>query len=237
MERGVAQEQKWPLAGTRWTKFYLRPEPQARGGEVEGALATETPRASRSVSYAASGMTKAGVATASWTSTVLAGSLPRLGVSFETAPLAQAVEVTGPVVLVLWAEHDGGHGRVRDDPEHRSRRQGGVRDRSTGTVRAGRQGMAARIAPNWTKALAAVPPLPPARDAPVAREGRGRPDGRRDLADLDGVRARAPHPHRYPAARRRRRGTLYALRRRLQLRHQHHHTGGSRASYRCCRWS
>ena len=46
------QEQKWPLARTRWTKFYLRPEPQARGGEVEGALATETPRASRSVSYA-----------------------------------------------------------------------------------------------------------------------------------------------------------------------------------------
>ena len=47
-------------------------------------------------------MTKAGVASASWTSTALAGSLPRMGVSFETPPLARDTEVTGPVVLVLW---------------------------------------------------------------------------------------------------------------------------------------
>jgi predicted acyl esterase len=47
-------------------------------------------------------MTKAGVASASWTSTALAGSLPRMGVSFETAPLTAALEVTGPVNLVLW---------------------------------------------------------------------------------------------------------------------------------------
>ena len=97
------QEREWPLARTRWTKFYLRPEPRAKRGEIEGALATEAPRRVGSVSYPASGMTKAGVATASWTSTVLAGSLPRLGVSFETAPLAASLEVTGPVVLVLWA--------------------------------------------------------------------------------------------------------------------------------------
>jgi putative CocE/NonD family hydrolase len=47
-------------------------------------------------------MTKAGVASASWTSTALAGSLPRLGVSFETAPFREDLEVTGPVVLTLW---------------------------------------------------------------------------------------------------------------------------------------
>ena len=47
-------------------------------------------------------MTKAGVASASWTSTALAGSLPRLGVSFETAPLKEDLEVTGPAVLTLW---------------------------------------------------------------------------------------------------------------------------------------
>ena len=47
-------------------------------------------------------MTKAGVASASWTSTALAGSLPPMGVSFVTEPLKEDTEVTGPVVLVLW---------------------------------------------------------------------------------------------------------------------------------------
>jgi len=94
-------EREWPIARTKWTKFYLRPEAN-RKREAEGALVTEAPRKGGSVSYFASGMTKAGVASASWTSTALAGSLPRMGVSFETAPLAAAMEVTGPVVLVLW---------------------------------------------------------------------------------------------------------------------------------------
>ena len=47
-------------------------------------------------------MTKAGVASASWTSTALAGSPPQMGVSFETEPLRDDTEVTGPVALVLW---------------------------------------------------------------------------------------------------------------------------------------
>jgi putative CocE/NonD family hydrolase len=47
-------------------------------------------------------MSKAGIASASWTSTVLPGSLPRLGISFETPPLKEDLEVTGPVVLTLW---------------------------------------------------------------------------------------------------------------------------------------
>src|SRR5207245_3998783 len=55
-----------------------------------------------SLDYSASGMTKAGVASASWTSTALAGSLPPMGVSFATDPLGADTEVTGPVVLVLW---------------------------------------------------------------------------------------------------------------------------------------
>lgn len=95
-------ENEWPLARTQWTKFYLRPHARRGSGESEGALATGAPKKSASVSYSASGMTKAGVASASWTSTALAGSMPRMGVSFETPPLAQDTEVTGPVVLVLW---------------------------------------------------------------------------------------------------------------------------------------
>jgi putative CocE/NonD family hydrolase len=95
-------EHEWPLARTRWTKFYLRPDPRRGDDEAEGTLATESPRKAASVSYPASGMTKAGVASASWTSTALAGSMPRMGVSFMTAPLLEDTEVTGPVVLVLW---------------------------------------------------------------------------------------------------------------------------------------
>ncbi len=96
-------ENEWPLARTRWTKFYLQPARKARNGsEVEGALATAAPRTRKSLTYSASGMTRAGVASASWTSTALAGSLPRLGVSFETDPLPADTEITGPVNLVLW---------------------------------------------------------------------------------------------------------------------------------------
>jgi predicted acyl esterase len=96
------EETEWPLARARSTMFYLEPRASGRGGETEGSLATSAPKQSGSLSYSASGMTKAGVASASWTSTVLAGALPQLGVSFQTEPLDADTEVTGPVALVLW---------------------------------------------------------------------------------------------------------------------------------------
>mgnify|MGYP002064860097 CR=1 FL=1 len=96
------EEKEWPLARTRWTKFYLEPRTRRRDGEAEGALRAEASKKASLLSYSASGMTKAGVASASWTSTVLPGALPQLGVSFETGPLAEDTEVTGPVALVLW---------------------------------------------------------------------------------------------------------------------------------------
>jgi predicted acyl esterase len=95
-------EGEWPIARTKWTKLYLDTRAGGRRADVEGALAYDPPRRTTSVSYSATGMTKAGVASASWTSTALAGSLPRMGASFVTAPLKADTEVTGPVVLVLW---------------------------------------------------------------------------------------------------------------------------------------
>lgn len=96
-------EQEWPLARTRWTEYYLQPGGRRRrGGAVEGTLATVAPRARGALTYSASAVTKAGVASASWTSTALAGSVPRLGVSFETEPMREDMEVTGPVALTLW---------------------------------------------------------------------------------------------------------------------------------------
>ena len=97
-------ENEWPLARTKWTKMYLQPvKSSARTGEpMEGVLTTARPKARSAIRYSASGMSKAGVASASWTSTVLAGSLPRMGISFETAAFAEATEITGPINLVLW---------------------------------------------------------------------------------------------------------------------------------------
>src|SRR5229473_4329849 len=95
-------ENEWPIKRTRWTKFFLRPAARGSDEAVPGALVREAPRKASSLSYSASGMTKAGVASASWTSTALAGSLPPMGVSFATDPLEEDTEVTGPVVLVLW---------------------------------------------------------------------------------------------------------------------------------------
>jgi uncharacterized protein len=95
-------ENEWPIKRTRWTKFFLRPAARRSDEAVPGALVTDAPRKASSLSYTASGMTKAGVASASWTSTALAGSLPTMGVSFATDPLEEDTEVTGPIVLVLW---------------------------------------------------------------------------------------------------------------------------------------
>ena len=99
-------ENEWPLKRTRWTRYYLAPAKPAGAKDIEGTLATTAPRTRKALAYSASGMTKAGVASASWTSTALAGSLPRLGVSFETPPLAADMEVTGPVSLVLWVSSE-----------------------------------------------------------------------------------------------------------------------------------
>jgi predicted acyl esterase len=95
-------EQEWPLQRTRWTRLYLELRANGRNGDAEGSLETEAPRKGGSIAYSATGMTRAGVASASWTSTALAGSLPHMGVAFETAAFEEDTELTGPLVLVLW---------------------------------------------------------------------------------------------------------------------------------------
>jgi putative CocE/NonD family hydrolase len=96
-------ENEWPLARTQWTKFYLQPErdPSAAPDAVEGVLSKTAPKQEKNLTYPASGMTKAGVASGSSLSTT-AGSGTRNGVSFELGPVAEATEITGPLVLKLW---------------------------------------------------------------------------------------------------------------------------------------
>ena len=97
-------ENEWPLKRTRWTKLFMnadktKPVPGDKG--VEGRLLKTAPPKAAKVSYSATGVSHAGVASAS--STMLqAGSMHRIGVTFETAPFAEATEITGPAKLVLW---------------------------------------------------------------------------------------------------------------------------------------
>lgn len=97
-------EDEWPLARTQWTRLYLkagRKEPSTDPMEIEGGLLKQAPKKEAALTYSATGTTHAGVASAS--STMLsAGTLHRTGVSFETEPMKQDTEVTGPVKLVLW---------------------------------------------------------------------------------------------------------------------------------------
>ena len=88
-------EDDWPIPRTQWTKMYLRidragsEDPEA----VEGALATSLPATMGKVSYPQSAPSRP-------------GKMPR-GVSFETAPMTQDTEVTGPIVLNLWVSSTG----------------------------------------------------------------------------------------------------------------------------------
>ena len=65
-------ENEWPLARTQWTKFYLEP--------AGHRLSTEPQQAAAEVSY---------------------GGFSD-GVTFLTDPLAEAMEITGPIAAKLW---------------------------------------------------------------------------------------------------------------------------------------
>jgi putative CocE/NonD family hydrolase len=96
-------EGEWPIARTQWTKMYLKVE-RAISSEAEaseGELTKSATEKEAKLTYPASGVTKAGVASGSSLATTH-GNTGRTGVSFETAPMTQDTEVTGPLVLKLW---------------------------------------------------------------------------------------------------------------------------------------
>jgi predicted acyl esterase len=95
-------ENEWPLKRTQWTKMHLNIE-RAQGTDidsVEGSMTTQAPAKESKLSYSASGVTKAGVASSS-TALMLAAQ-NKMGVAFETPPLKEDTEVTGPLMLNLW---------------------------------------------------------------------------------------------------------------------------------------
>ena len=88
-------EDDWPIPRTQWTKMYLRidREPSADPGGVEGGLVTKCPEQMGKASYGQSAPSRP-------------GKMPR-GASFETAPMTEDTEITGPIVLKLWVSSTG----------------------------------------------------------------------------------------------------------------------------------
>jgi len=68
----LRSESEWPLARTRWTKYFLQPEGQGLG--------TGVPAIQTRLSYHTGGD----------------------GLTFRSAPLAESLEITGPVAARLW---------------------------------------------------------------------------------------------------------------------------------------
>jgi putative CocE/NonD family hydrolase len=95
-------EREWPLARTEWASFHLSAQGAGTSRDgVEGTL-TRTPAGeAHALRYSATGSARAGVASAS-SLAQSQGVRERLGVSFETGPMPEDTEVTGPIVLVLW---------------------------------------------------------------------------------------------------------------------------------------
>ncbi len=96
-------EHEWPLARTQWTKWYLQIDRQPSSDEhgIEGALVPKPHKPVIKATYPASAVTRAGVASGSSLSTTHGGA-SRTGISFETPPMEQDTEITGPLVLNLW---------------------------------------------------------------------------------------------------------------------------------------
>ena len=167
-------ENEWPLARTQWTNATIcTPAMPTPAAMPTAALATAMPAAASELTYWSNGMGRPGLGAGNWVDIMIGRTGPRTGVSFETPPLDQPLEVTGPITLTLWAASETEDMDVlRDDPQHRCRRQRRARGRSARTARARCQGLAARIAPKARSATFTLrSPLPRARSRPPAHAG------------------------------------------------------------------
>jgi putative CocE/NonD family hydrolase len=96
-------EREWPLARTRWTRFYFDlSQPAPGAAENSGALVAANPDAAAARSYPATSLGSMGSTSAASSQVMGGGIPPGMGVALETPPLAQDVEVTGPVAASFW---------------------------------------------------------------------------------------------------------------------------------------
>jgi len=95
-------EHEWPLARTRWTKFYFDlSQPPGKAANA-ARLVVANPAACHSRTYPATSLASMG-STFAASSQVMGGTIPPdMGIALETAPLEEDLEVTGPAAAVLW---------------------------------------------------------------------------------------------------------------------------------------
>jgi putative CocE/NonD family hydrolase len=94
-------EHEWPLRRTQWTRFYFDLSRCKSHSDI-GALTAINPLEVSAVSYPASALGSMGSTSAASSQVMGGGILPGMGLSLETAPLAQDTEVTGPAAAVLF---------------------------------------------------------------------------------------------------------------------------------------
>jgi uncharacterized protein len=96
-------EHEWPLKRTQWTKFYFDLAPPAPGAAVNsGGLVSKNPNRSAARTYAATSLGSMGSTSAASSQVMGGGIKPGMGISLDTQPLPQDLEVTGPLAATFW---------------------------------------------------------------------------------------------------------------------------------------
>ena len=96
-------EHEWPLARTRWQKLYFDLSPPAAGMPANAAgLVSTNPDEASSRTYEATSLGTMGSTSAASSQVMGGGIKPGMGVSLETPPLPDDVEITGPLAASFW---------------------------------------------------------------------------------------------------------------------------------------
>ena len=181
-------ENEWPLARTQWTKMYLKlnAERQSATAKPEGELVADAAAEDGQGDLSRPARPSHAGVSSSAPSLGLAAAWGAPASRSRPRRCAEDTEITGPMVLVLWVSSSSEDmdifATIRNiGPDGKDVWEVGPAGLRRG---AGRQGLAARLAPQARSgALAALSPVSRARRAAVARARRAGRVPRGDLAD------------------------------------------------------
>jgi uncharacterized protein len=100
-------EHEWPLKRTQWTKYYFDVSAAADGKEPRaGTLAKEKPAKAGACTYPSFGLGTMGSTSAASSQVMGGGIKPGMGIALSTPPLAEDVEVTGPLSATFYVSSE-----------------------------------------------------------------------------------------------------------------------------------
>jgi uncharacterized protein len=107
------EEKEWPLPGTEWRRYFLHSRGRANSAYGDGALSTETPSAEPADSYLYNPLNPVqtiGGGLCCYANALPGGAFDQAAAEhradvlvYSTEPLAEDLEVTGPIKLTLYA--------------------------------------------------------------------------------------------------------------------------------------